>query len=631
MQRSAFVLLMIAALLGCGGAKQSSAGGPPPPTAPVITSNGGGASATRNAAENGTAVTTVTATDANAGTTFAYSISGGADAAKFAINSSSGVLTFVAAPDFEAPTDAGANNVYDVTVRVSDGALTDTQAIAVTVTDVNEVPGTTTLNFSTYLGNQNHDFVRDVAVDSSGNVYAVGGAESSDLPTTGGTAQPTFGGYEDAFIVKFNPQGAILWSTFLGGTELDRAYAVEVVGTDVIVAGRCGASFPVTAGVIQTQFQGGLAAPPLYPTPQDGFVAKLRASDGTRVWATFFGAAGDSHASIVRDIAVDPATGFIYLAASTDTGNYTPAIATALLNGHQSTLRGGIDGVLAKLSSDGKTMPWATYVGGTLDESAVPSVRVDSQGNPIVLYTTQSSNAETTAGVVSTTRRGVSDFYLAKFALNGTLSWASFVGGNDGEGTETHNLAIRGDDTLVIAGASRSTDFTAGVAAPYDSTQNGNGASGTGAGTNYPSDCAIAIVAANGSAPLIGATYYGGAVGEACEGVGADSNNNIYVTGGSFSANLPTTTGAYQTTRPGAVSPFIAVFNRDLTKLRYSSYYGGSGNAVGRDLVVHGEAHFVIGAEAGVGWPLQNAARSNVNAAELHGGVADVTVPLGPG
>ena len=71
-------------------------------------------------------------------TTFTYSIVGGADAAPFTINATTGVLTFVCAPNFEAPTDAGGNNVYDVTVQVSDGTLTDTQAIAVTVTNVNE-------------------------------------------------------------------------------------------------------------------------------------------------------------------------------------------------------------------------------------------------------------------------------------------------------------------------------------------------------------------------------------------------------------------------------------------------------------------------------------------------------------
>jgi hypothetical protein len=88
-------------------------------------------------AENTTAVTTVTATDPDAGTTLTFSIVGGADAGKFVINSVTGQITFAVAPDFEAPTDVGANNVYDVIVQVSDGhGFIDTQAIAVTVTNV---------------------------------------------------------------------------------------------------------------------------------------------------------------------------------------------------------------------------------------------------------------------------------------------------------------------------------------------------------------------------------------------------------------------------------------------------------------------------------------------------------------
>jgi hypothetical protein len=108
---------------------------------PAITSNGGGATAAINVAENGTAVMTVTATDADLpGDTLTYSISGGADSAKFAIDPNTGVLTFVAAPNFDSPTDVGTDNIYDVIVQVSDGSLTDTQAIAVTVTAVNTSP-----------------------------------------------------------------------------------------------------------------------------------------------------------------------------------------------------------------------------------------------------------------------------------------------------------------------------------------------------------------------------------------------------------------------------------------------------------------------------------------------------------
>jgi Ca2+-binding RTX toxin-like protein len=114
--------------------------------APVITSNGGGVSAAVSVAENSTAVTTVAASDPDAGATQTYSITGGADAAKFTVNATTGVLTFITGPNFEAPTDAGGNNVYDVIVQVTDGTLTDTQAVAVTVTNVNEAPNILSLS-----------------------------------------------------------------------------------------------------------------------------------------------------------------------------------------------------------------------------------------------------------------------------------------------------------------------------------------------------------------------------------------------------------------------------------------------------------------------------------------------------
>ena len=104
---------------------------------PIITSDGGGATASINVAENTTAVTTVNATDADAGDTLTYNIDPASDdAAKFNINSTTGELRFIAAPDFEVPTDADADNVYEVKVQVSDGTATDSQAISVTVTDV---------------------------------------------------------------------------------------------------------------------------------------------------------------------------------------------------------------------------------------------------------------------------------------------------------------------------------------------------------------------------------------------------------------------------------------------------------------------------------------------------------------
>ncbi|MFZ4063794.1 MAG: hypothetical protein ACOYK0_02340 [Candidatus Nanopelagicaceae bacterium] len=98
-------------------------------TPPTITS-----SATFSAAENQTAIGTATANEA-----VTWSILSGVDSATVNLVSGTGVLTFKSAPNFEAPTDTGANNVYNLTIRATDTAgNTTNQAIAITVTDVIE-------------------------------------------------------------------------------------------------------------------------------------------------------------------------------------------------------------------------------------------------------------------------------------------------------------------------------------------------------------------------------------------------------------------------------------------------------------------------------------------------------------
>jgi hypothetical protein len=88
-------------------------------------------------AENGTnTVYTAVATDADAGGSLTFAV-GGTDGLLFDINPATGVVSFKTAPDYEAPTDAGANNVYDITVTANDGVHTSAaQAVAITVTDV---------------------------------------------------------------------------------------------------------------------------------------------------------------------------------------------------------------------------------------------------------------------------------------------------------------------------------------------------------------------------------------------------------------------------------------------------------------------------------------------------------------
>ncbi|MEY2926460.1 MAG: hypothetical protein RL367_937, partial [Pseudomonadota bacterium] len=154
--------------------------------APVITSNGGAGSAAITINENLTAVMTVTSTDPE-GTARTYSIAGGADAAKFAINATSGALTFVTAANYEAPTDTGNDNVYDVIVRASDGVNSVTQSLAVTIANIVDgltINGTAAAN--TLTGTVAEDTINGLG----GNDIITGGAGADTL--TGGIGADSF-------------------------------------------------------------------------------------------------------------------------------------------------------------------------------------------------------------------------------------------------------------------------------------------------------------------------------------------------------------------------------------------------------------------------------------------------------
>ena len=114
--------------------------------------------------ENQTAVIDVDAVDENdsEGSGLTYSISG-TDQAAFSIDSSTGVLQFNPAPNYEQPTDDGSDNIYDLTVTVTDSdLLVANQIVQVTVNDVNEPP------VAEANGAYSIDAGQDLMVDASG-------------------------------------------------------------------------------------------------------------------------------------------------------------------------------------------------------------------------------------------------------------------------------------------------------------------------------------------------------------------------------------------------------------------------------------------------------------------------------
>ncbi|WP_291200929.1 cadherin domain-containing protein, partial [Hyphomonas sp.] len=162
----------------------------PANTAPVLTSSPG-ASFAENA--NGV-VYTAAATDVDAGTTLTYSLSG-ADASLFTIDAATGEVSFIASPNFEAPADAGGDNVYDLTVTASDGTAQTSQAVTISVTNVNEGPVLTSSPGASFAENANGVVYTAAATDVDAGTtltYSLSGADASLFTIDAATGEVSF-------------------------------------------------------------------------------------------------------------------------------------------------------------------------------------------------------------------------------------------------------------------------------------------------------------------------------------------------------------------------------------------------------------------------------------------------------
>ena len=140
-----FVIVSCGGGGGGGGGSDYQPPAPPANNAPTITNS----TTSYSVVENQTSAFTITATDAD-GDALTFTI-GGSDASLFSV-STSGVVTFNTAPDFESPSDADGNNVYDLMASVSDGSLNDSKDFTVTVTNDTSDDVTTEGYDGTYIG-----------------------------------------------------------------------------------------------------------------------------------------------------------------------------------------------------------------------------------------------------------------------------------------------------------------------------------------------------------------------------------------------------------------------------------------------------------------------------------------------
>jgi len=139
--------------------------------------------ATFSIAEQSTAVGTISASDPDGSTSLTYSLASGSDAIDdglLSINSSTGVVSFLAAPNYESPGDQGLNNVYNFTVNVSDGSIVTSKAYSVSVGNVNEAPVFSIASAQNIVENSSSTIVVTASdPDTSSLTYSLSGSDAS--------------------------------------------------------------------------------------------------------------------------------------------------------------------------------------------------------------------------------------------------------------------------------------------------------------------------------------------------------------------------------------------------------------------------------------------------------------------
>ncbi|MEA2691662.1 MAG: hypothetical protein QOJ16_1049 [Acidobacteriota bacterium] len=297
------------------------------------------------------------------------------------------------------------------------------------VTKINATGGA--IVYSTYLGGSGDDIANHVAVDTAGNAVITGGTCSANFPVTAGALAPVSPGLDcgtflyDAFVAKLNPLGtALLYSTFLGGTDNDVAQglAVDPAGNAYVTGFTRSNDFTgVTAGSFQPANPGGYAA----------FLTKINPAGNAVGYSTYLGGGG----TFGNGVAVD-STANAYVTGTTGDG-YPIVNAETLF---QSFPGGSSAGFATKVAASG-TVVYSTYLAG--QSGAGYAIAADSTRETVFVTGARDGS-------------GSRDAFLIRIAPSAVLSIAKTadVAIVDPGGKITYTLTYRNFGELDAAGAS---------------------------------------------------------------------------------------------------------------------------------------------------------------------------------
>jgi hypothetical protein len=388
------------------------------------------------------------------------------------------------------------------------------------------------LNYSETFGGSALNQGMGIAVDAQGNVYVTGNTFAADFQI-GNAFQSNLLGSQSAFVTKFDTNGTLIYSTYLGGGVTNDftttgssglGIAVDTNGDAFVTGYTTATNFPVMNAIQSTK------AAKSY-NGRNAFITKLNAAGDGLMYSTYL---GGTNSDAATGIAVDLG-GEAVITGFTSSSNFPTAHAA------QPVYGGSGDGFVAKLSAEGSELVYATYLGGTSYENEdlslagsgqpVGAVAVDETGAAYVTGLTYSTNFPIMTAFQTTNQTTYygadSAAFVTKFDAVGNVVYSTYFGGDLGDvgraiGVDSHhNVYFGGNSSFGYLPITNAMQPNFG-----------------GDGVSYVGDGFVAALDATGT-NLIYCTYVGGSGDDQVNGIAVRSDGEVAVTGFTDSPNFP--------------------------------------------------------------------------------------------
>ncbi len=415
--------------------------------------------------------------------------------------------------------------------------------------------------YSRYLGGSDVDRGEAIAVDASGCAYVTGTTFSSNFPLVNPVDGNASG--SELFVAKYSADATdTIYCTYLGGSGGEESFggiAVDADGRAYITGVTSSTNYPTTVGALQ-------ADPG--DNNYDALTTKLSEFGNALVYSTYLGGDNDD---VGLDIVVDQ-SGCAFVTGRTKSSNFPTA------NAFQSSLGSvaNYDAFVTKLSADGGSMIFSTYLGGNGTDYG-HGIAIGTAGNPYIAGWTTSDNFPTKNAYQPTA--GGSDGFVTKMGVGGdSLIYSTYLRGSTGAVDQIQGIAVDS------AGAAFVTGHTSDATFPTMSAFQGT----YGGGTH---DAFVTKFAPSGTS-LIYSTFMGGSLADSALDIAVDRFGSAYVSGTTSSDNFPILSQYQSDSATGDM--FVARLSRSGGTLVYSTYLRGNGSDENRGIAISDSGYCYI-------------------------------------